>query len=249
MYENTRPASHRMAAELIEAGVDVNDIYRRLYERVPIEKWKLIARALEKIERFDDGRFAVTYISAADYGETGAGEVLTEGIIDFVRALEGVEVAAMIRDKTDGGRSARKVSLRSTEQSTSRRSPALTAAAGTGVRPASAATCRTPSWSSSSAPRSPLNALSERACGPRRRRRRDPAGRQADRDHLPRRRSPGRGASSAPRRATPALSTRSRPACLIVLLGRRATREQRRFMAAAQDLPRAGAVRRRLRHR
>jgi len=115
MYENTRPASHLMAAELIEAGVDVNDIYRRLYERVPIEKWKLTARALEKIERFDDGRFAVTYISADDYRETGAGEILTEGIIDFVRALEGVEVAAMIRDKTDGGRAARKVSLRSTD--------------------------------------------------------------------------------------------------------------------------------------
>jgi phosphoesterase RecJ-like protein len=117
MYENTRPASHRMAAELIEAGVDVNDIYSRLYERVPIEKWRLTARALEKIERFDGGRFAVTYISAEDYELTGAGEVLTEGIIDFVRALEGVEVAAMIRDKTDGGRSARKVSLRSTDGS------------------------------------------------------------------------------------------------------------------------------------
>ena len=117
MYENTRPASHLMAAELIEAGVDVNDIYQRLYERVPIEKWKLTARALEKIERFDEGRFAVTYISAADYEETGAGEVHTEGLIDFVRALEGVEVAAMIRDKTDGGNSARKVSLRSNDGS------------------------------------------------------------------------------------------------------------------------------------
>ncbi len=68
-----------MAAELIEAGVDVNDIYRRLYERVPIEKLHLIARALEKIQRFDDGRLAVTYISAEDYAATGAGEVLTEG--------------------------------------------------------------------------------------------------------------------------------------------------------------------------
>src|SRR5215218_1444224 len=35
MYENTRPEAHRMAAELIEAGVEVDDIYRRLYERVP----------------------------------------------------------------------------------------------------------------------------------------------------------------------------------------------------------------------
>ena len=115
MYENTGADSHRMAAELIEAGVDVNDTYRRLYERVPIEKLRLIARALEKVQRFDDDRLAVTYIGAEDYAATGAGEVLTEGIIDFVRGLEGTAVAAVIRDKTDGGRSARKVSLRSTD--------------------------------------------------------------------------------------------------------------------------------------
>ncbi|MCD6016314.1 MAG: bifunctional oligoribonuclease/PAP phosphatase NrnA [Solirubrobacterales bacterium] len=117
MYENTRPATHRMAAELIEAGVDVNDTYRRLYERVPIEKLHLTARALEKIERFEQGRLAVTYLSSEDYSTTDAGEVLTEGIIDLVRALEGTAVAAVIRDKTDGGRSARKVSLRSTDGS------------------------------------------------------------------------------------------------------------------------------------
>jgi phosphoesterase RecJ-like protein len=115
MYENTGVATHRMAAELIEAGVDVHDTYRRLYERVPIEKLRLVARAIERIERFADCDLAVTYISAGDYAETGASEVLTEGIIDFVRALEGTAVAAMVRDKTDGGRSARKVSLRSTD--------------------------------------------------------------------------------------------------------------------------------------
>ena len=47
MYENTDARTHRMAAALIDAGVDVNDIYRRLYEHVPIEKLKLVARALE----------------------------------------------------------------------------------------------------------------------------------------------------------------------------------------------------------
>ena len=115
MYENTRAETHRMTAELIEAGVDVADTYRRLYERVPPEKLRLIGRALEKIERFDDGRLAVTYIGDADYEATGASEVLTEGIIDFLRSLDGTAVAAMIRDKTDGGRAARKVSLRSTD--------------------------------------------------------------------------------------------------------------------------------------
>ena len=113
MYENTGPSAHRMAAELIAAGVDVSDTYRRLYERVPIEKLRLVARAIEKIEQFEDCGLAVTYISAADYEATRSDDSLTEGIIDHVRALEGTQVAAMIRDKTDGGRAARKVSLRS----------------------------------------------------------------------------------------------------------------------------------------
>ena len=113
MYENTGPDAHRMAAELIEEGVDVHDIYRRLYERVPIEKLRLVARAVDRIQRVDDCRLAVTYVSAEDYLETGANESLTEGIIDHVRALEGAEVAAMVRDKSDGGAYQRKVSLRS----------------------------------------------------------------------------------------------------------------------------------------
>jgi bifunctional oligoribonuclease and PAP phosphatase NrnA len=113
MYENTSADAHRMAADLIEAGVDVHDIYRRLYERVPLEKLHLVARAVQRIERLDDCPLAVTHITAEDYLETGSNESMTEGIIDYVRALEGTEVAAMIRDKTDGGSHARKVSLRS----------------------------------------------------------------------------------------------------------------------------------------
>jgi bifunctional oligoribonuclease and PAP phosphatase NrnA len=117
MYQNTTPAAHRMAAELIEAGVEVHDTYRRLYERVPSEKLRLVARALESIETYEGGRLAITYISARDYEVTGATEVLTEGIIDFVRALEGAAVAAVVRDKTNGGQAARKVSLRATDGS------------------------------------------------------------------------------------------------------------------------------------
>jgi phosphoesterase RecJ-like protein len=115
MYENTDPDSHRMAAELIEAGVSVDEIYRRLYERVPIEKAKLVARAIENIERFDDDRLALTYLSREDYAATGASDLLTEGIIDHVRALEGTVVAGVVRDRTESGRTTRKVSLRSSD--------------------------------------------------------------------------------------------------------------------------------------
>jgi phosphoesterase RecJ-like protein len=115
MYENTDARAHRMAAALVDAGVDVNDVYRRLYEHAPIEKLRLVARALEKIELHDEGRIAVTYISRQDYEQTGGSEVLTEGIIDHLRTLDGTAAVAVVRDQAEQGRAKRKVSLRSTD--------------------------------------------------------------------------------------------------------------------------------------
>jgi bifunctional oligoribonuclease and PAP phosphatase NrnA len=113
MYENTNAHTHRIAAELIEAGVAVDETYRRLYEHVPLEKLRLLSRALDSIQRYCDGRLVLTYITGADYEATGAGEEMTEGIIDHLRSVEGSKVAALIRDQRDRGRAARKVSLRS----------------------------------------------------------------------------------------------------------------------------------------
>lgn len=115
MYENTDPRSHRVAAALIEAGVEVNEIYRRLYERVPEQKLRLMARGIDRVERHLDGALSVSYVSAADYEETGAEETDTEGIVDLVRTLKGTVVAAVIRDKSEGSGAKRKASLRSTD--------------------------------------------------------------------------------------------------------------------------------------
>jgi bifunctional oligoribonuclease and PAP phosphatase NrnA len=115
MYENTSPRTHRVAADLIEAGVDVDDTYRRLYEHVPIEKLRLVSRALEGIQSFCDGRLVISNITAADYAATGAGEEMTEGLIDHLRSIDGTKVAAVIRDLGNRGRAARKVSLRASE--------------------------------------------------------------------------------------------------------------------------------------
>jgi phosphoesterase RecJ-like protein len=113
MYENTNARTHRIAAELIEAGVSVDDTYRRLYEHVPVEKLRLVSRALDGLRRHCEGKLVVASITAADYEATGAGEEMTEGIIDFLRSVEGAKVAALIRELGDRGTAARKVSLRS----------------------------------------------------------------------------------------------------------------------------------------
>jgi bifunctional oligoribonuclease and PAP phosphatase NrnA len=115
MYENTDADTHRIAAELIDAGVEVDDTYRRLYEHVPLEKLRLVSRALDGIRLECDDRLILTYVTAADYEASGAGEEMTEGIIDHLRSVEGSKVAALVRDQGSRGRAARKVSLRSSE--------------------------------------------------------------------------------------------------------------------------------------
>jgi phosphoesterase RecJ-like protein len=77
MYENTGPAAHVMAADLIEAGVDVHEIYRRLYEGVPEPKLALLTRALSRAQRFDGGRLMFARLTREDFAETGAEESYT----------------------------------------------------------------------------------------------------------------------------------------------------------------------------
>jgi phosphoesterase RecJ-like protein len=118
MYENTGPRAHLMAAELIQAGVDVHEIYRRVYEGVPYGKLALLARGLAKVERYDDGRLTLTALSSEDFAESGAEESYSEGVVDHLRAVEGTAVAALVRDRIGDteGESLRKVSLRATDE-------------------------------------------------------------------------------------------------------------------------------------
>jgi bifunctional oligoribonuclease and PAP phosphatase NrnA len=112
-YENTTSTSHRMAAELLEHGVDVHNIFRRLYENVPFAKLKLLARMLSRVERHDGGRLTLSYLLRGDYEETGADENYSEGLVDHIRALEGTVVAALVREQLKEGREGvMKVSLR-----------------------------------------------------------------------------------------------------------------------------------------
>jgi bifunctional oligoribonuclease and PAP phosphatase NrnA len=115
-YENTTPRAHLMAAELIDAGVDVAGLYRQIYERLPFAKLELLGRALANVRRFDDGRLTVAVLGLEDFAATGAEDSYAEGIIDHLRAVEGTKVAALIRDVRAGCHSGeRKVSLRATD--------------------------------------------------------------------------------------------------------------------------------------
>jgi bifunctional oligoribonuclease and PAP phosphatase NrnA len=116
MYENTSPAAHRMAAELIEAGVEPHWVYRQLYEELPFRRLQLLQRALSSVERHDDGVMTIAHLTKRDYAETGALETDSEGVVDHMRAVEGTRVAVLVRELLANDRKGmRKVSLRATD--------------------------------------------------------------------------------------------------------------------------------------
>src|SRR3954465_15832120 len=115
MYENTGARAHVMAAELIQAGVDVAAVYRRLYEDMPFGKLELLSRALQQVDRYDEGALTIARLSRDDFRLAGAEESYSEGVIDHLRSVEGTKVAALSRELLSGAATGRKkVSLRAT---------------------------------------------------------------------------------------------------------------------------------------
>ena len=112
-YSNTTPKALRLAADLVEAGADVNRVFQGVYENVQFAKLKLLARALERAHVLEGGEIIVSHLVRDDFEAVGATEPYSEGIIDVLRSVEGSLVSALIREPPRDGGPARKVSLRS----------------------------------------------------------------------------------------------------------------------------------------
>ncbi|HKT44865.1 MAG TPA: bifunctional oligoribonuclease/PAP phosphatase NrnA [Gaiellaceae bacterium] len=113
-YTNTTPKALRLAAELVDAGADVHAVFQQVYESVEFAKLKLLARALERAQILEGGRIVVSVLLRNDFTDVGAPEAYSEGIIDYLRAVEGNELAVLIREPPRQDRPVdRRVSLRS----------------------------------------------------------------------------------------------------------------------------------------
>ena len=111
-YTNTTPKSLRLAAELVEAGADIHAVFQQVYESVEFAKLKLLARALERARVLEGGRIVVSNLLRNDFAEVGAAGSYSEGIIDYLRAVEGAELAVLIREPPADEEPSKRVSLR-----------------------------------------------------------------------------------------------------------------------------------------
>ncbi|HKE98309.1 MAG TPA: bifunctional oligoribonuclease/PAP phosphatase NrnA [Actinomycetes bacterium] len=109
-YQATTPATHLLAAELLEAGVDQYEIARALFETNDIGYLRLLGDCLARIRQLPDASLVWTSVTRADLERHGVGLDATEGLIDVVRTDAASEVAAVLKELGDG---AWRVSLRS----------------------------------------------------------------------------------------------------------------------------------------
>jgi phosphoesterase RecJ-like protein len=110
-HASTSAGTFSTAAWLCELGVDVTATYALLYERRSAATLRLWGRAVAAARSVAGGRALVAVLSRADYAACGAGEEETEGIVDSLRTVAGVDVAALLKEQS--GRPRVRASLRS----------------------------------------------------------------------------------------------------------------------------------------
>ena len=110
-HSNTTAETHQIAAELIEiGGFTPDEVYRHVYEQVPVAKMHLLSQVLGTLQITDDGKIASVYATQAMFRKTGTSADAVEGVVNQIQAIAGVEVALCVSEMTDRST---KVSLRS----------------------------------------------------------------------------------------------------------------------------------------
>jgi len=100
-YGNTSARALRLAARLVEAGVDPWEMTERIYESQDEARVRLLGRALDGLWRSACGRLGVVALRKRDLIELGAVEEHVQGLVNSVRAIRGVEVAVLVREVDD----------------------------------------------------------------------------------------------------------------------------------------------------
>lgn len=113
-YSGVTPETFEFTADLLQKGVNVSDIYKRVLQTKTKANFELMRKAIDKMEFLEDGKVTFTYITNDELKEVNAGIGDHEGLVEIGRDVEGVEVSVFIRQKDDK-ENVYKVSMRSNE--------------------------------------------------------------------------------------------------------------------------------------
>lgn len=110
-YSNTDARALRMAADLVERGVDAAEVSARVHQSAPPGRLRFFGEALAALEMRFGGQLVVIEVAPEQFERHGLVGADTEGLVDMPRIVEGVEAVALFSEVEPGKV---KVSLRST---------------------------------------------------------------------------------------------------------------------------------------
>lgn len=102
-YGNTTAHTHRVAAALMDTGLDVFPLNKRHFRTKTWARLQVERLIVERMHRYEDGKIAVAPVSLSLLDEAGATEEDMEDIAAFLGQIEGVETSITIRELADGG--------------------------------------------------------------------------------------------------------------------------------------------------
>lgn len=101
-FPSTTQRVFDLTSHLIEAGADPAAASFELYERESFARIALLGRFLESLRLECDGRVCAGFLRKRDFAETGATSEDTEGLVDYARSIEGVDIGVLVEDRPDG---------------------------------------------------------------------------------------------------------------------------------------------------
>ncbi|MDF2653643.1 MAG: bifunctional oligoribonuclease/PAP phosphatase NrnA [Bacillota bacterium] len=100
-YTNTTKTTHLIAAELFEIGIDLEKISVEVYQNIRHEKLKIMNEVIGTIEMVCGGKADIAYVTQEMLQKTGALMEETEGIIEILRNISGVEISAFLKENSE----------------------------------------------------------------------------------------------------------------------------------------------------
>ncbi|MFN3133992.1 MAG: DHH family phosphoesterase [Candidatus Kryptonium sp.] len=101
-FPRTDSETHRIVAELLDAGADPVEIYDKVYEQSSLGKIKLLGRCLSELETRYDGKLGYIVVTQGMLKDYGVEEWETDGFVQSILKVAGVRVAVFILELKDG---------------------------------------------------------------------------------------------------------------------------------------------------
>lgn len=101
MYENVTSNTHIIVSKLLDIGIDAYNINKKLYQKRSLERTKLFIKVVGSSKLLYDNKVSIARVTLDDLYKTKAKPEDSDGIVEFLRDTETVEISVLLKEITN----------------------------------------------------------------------------------------------------------------------------------------------------